>query len=266
MNVYIIGHFFSGVTHSCTVKAMRISRIYLPLLPEQVTQSVCIEHEKAHYIKNVLRLKVGHLLHFFIPAGIEYQATITAINKHQITLKDIKPLSEQTAPSKLNTTLVQAISSSDRMDYSIQKAAELGCVKVIPVLTDFCSQKIAAHKKDKKLQHWQAVSISACEQSGRVDIMQIMPILQLEQALENIPQALYLEPGAGKHLNCIPESYQQHQTVIIGPEGGFSPTEIENFESRSYLGIQLGQRVLRTETVAPVIMGALHALYGDFKP
>ncbi len=245
---------------------MRISRIYLPLQPTDVLPSIHIEGDKAHYIRNVLRLKVHNLVNFFIPAGIEYQATIANISKHKVVLHEIQVINQQQQQSRLNTTLVQSISSSDRMDYSIQKAAELGCKLLVPVLTDFCSQKIAMHKREKKQQHWQAVSISACEQSGRVDLMPVTPIQSLKQALKNTSAAIFLEPNAGHYLCQLPEAYQQTQTVIIGPEGGFSPTEIEHFKSNNYLGVQLGQRVLRTETVAPAIMGALHALYGDFKP
>lgn len=245
---------------------MRISRIYLPLEQADIKQTVSIVDEKAHYIRNVLRLKVQHDLQFFIPAGIEFKATIAAINKHEVLLHEIQTLNQQPNKSILKTTLIQGISSSDRMDYTMQKAAELGCVKIIPVMTDFCSQKIAEHKRSKKQQHWQGVAISACEQSGRVDLMQVLPIQNLNEVLKTVKTAIYLEPDADHFLNQLPPSHQQQQTIIIGPEGGFSPTEIEAFEARQYLGVQLGQRVLRTETVAPVIMGALHALYGDFKP
>ena len=244
---------------------MRTSRVYLPIEQTQNLDNFRIEGSKAHYIKNVLRLKVGGLLQFFIPAGLEFQATIIEIKKHEIILGQIQALTQKQNPSSLNTTLIQGISSSDRMDYSIQKAAELGCQKLIPVMTDFCSQKIAVHKRQKKHQHWQSVSISACEQSGRIDLMQVTQIQTLESAIETIPNAIYLEPNAGLYLNQIPESYHQQHTLIIGPEGGFSPTEIERFKTNQYLGIQLGQRILRTETVAPVIMGAMHALYGDFR-
>lgn len=245
---------------------MRISRIYLPLTPETVNDSILIVGDKAHYIRNVLRSKVQHTLHFFTPAGIEYRGTIATINKHSVELCDIMALSEQPPASRLHTTLVQGISSSDRMDYSIQKAAELGCQQLIPVLTDFCSQKIPPHKSDKKWQHWQAVAISACEQSGRADLLEVAPIQTLTDAISGIEQAIYLEPNAQHHISQLPTEMQQTQTVFIGPEGGFSPTELSAFVDAGFLGVQLGPRVLRTETVAPVILGALHTLYGDFKP
>ncbi|WP_223789819.1 16S rRNA (uracil(1498)-N(3))-methyltransferase [Marinicella meishanensis] len=245
---------------------MRTSRIYLPLTTKPTEDAVLIEGDKAHYIRNVLRSKVKHTLHFFTPAGIEYRGTIGAINKHSVELINIEALTEQPQASRLKTTLIQGISSSDRMDYSIQKAAELGCHKIIPVLTDFCAHKIPPHKSEKKWQHWQGVAISACEQSGRVDLMQVMPIQSLKAAIADTPKGLFLEPNARHHLSQLPSDLQTTQTVFIGPEGGFSPTELAAFDVAGYWGVQLGPRVLRTETVAPVILGALHSLFGDFRP
>ncbi len=244
---------------------MRISRIYLPVSTSAIQESIVIEGEKAHYIRNVLRLKKGYILHFFTPSGDQYQAKIKNIAKHDVTLEDIIMTAEQPQVSSLHTTIIQGISSTDRMDYSIQKAAELGCNKVIPMLSDFCSQKIPKHKFEKKLQHWQAVAISACEQSGRADIMEIGSIQSLQSCVETIETAIYLEPTAQQTLHDLPERLQTRHHFFIGPEGGFSPEELTLFKNAAYMGIKLGQRVLRTETVAPVILGAMHALYGDFK-
>ena len=245
---------------------MRISRIYLPLDVETIESDVVVAGEKAHYIRNVLRLKIGQELNFFIPAGVEYRTRVDTISKHEVTLSVIEALNDSAPASTLNTTLVQGISSSDRMDYSIQKAAELGCTRLVPVFSDFCSVKIAEHKRDKKLQHWQAVAIGASEQSGRCDIMQVEAIQNLSEVVKQTVQGIYLEPTATTHLYQMPESMQQSLSVFIGPEGGFSPTEITSFNDQGLLGIQLGQRVLRTETVAPVILAGLQVLFGDFKP
>jgi len=245
---------------------MRISRIYLPLDAETIELDVLVAGEKAHYIRNVLRLKVGQELNFFIPAGTEYRSKVATISKHEVTLSVIEALNDSAPASSLDTTLVQGISSSDRMDYSIQKAAELGCRRLIPVFSDFCSVKIAEHKRAKKLQHWQAVAIGASEQSGRCDIMQVEAIQTLSDVVKQTNQGIYLEPTATTHLQQIPNPRQHSLSVFIGPEGGFSPTEITGFEDQGLLGVQLGQRVLRTETVAPVILAGLHVLFGDFKP
>ncbi|TDR19520.1 16S rRNA (uracil(1498)-N(3))-methyltransferase [Marinicella litoralis] len=245
---------------------MRISRIYLPIETPDIDNTINIAGDKAHYIRNVLRLKVGFTLHFFTPNGNQYQAKVGHISKHQVELVDISLTEIQPKNSSLKTTLAQGISSSDRMDYSIQKAAELGCSRIIPFISDFCSQKIPVHKFEKKLNHWQAVAISACEQSGRSSVMEITPIIEFSPLVKEIDNGIYLDPTADHFLYNLPKSLQQAHTFFIGPEGGFSPEELDAFEKANYLGVQLGQRVLRTETVAPVIMGAMHALYGDFKP
>ncbi|MCX7554766.1 16S rRNA (uracil(1498)-N(3))-methyltransferase [Marinicella sp. S1101] len=245
---------------------MRISRIYLPLQLGQPDETLVIDGSKAHYLRNVLRVKPQQPLNFFTPEGIEYEAKISAVEKRQITLFEIKASSQQPRPASIDTTLIQGISSSDRMDYTIQKAAELGCKKIMPVLTDFCSQKIPAHKFDKKHAHWQAVALSGCEQSGRADLLEVSPIMPIKEVIETVVDGIYLEPGAQTFLQNLPAQFHRQQHIYIGPEGGFSPTELELFEAKKYTGVQIGQRVLRTETVAPVILSALHTLYGDFMP
>jgi conserved hypothetical protein TIGR00046 len=245
---------------------MRVSRIYLPIDHKSLTDRWVIEQPKAHYIRNVLRLKPGHSLQFFTADGRQYNAVIAEVNKHDIVIKDVAVCHKALPESSLKITLVQGISSSDRMDYSIQKAAELGCLNIQPVTTEFCSQRIATHKYPKKQQHWQGVAISACEQSGRSDVMQIEPIKPLSEVISNTPSGIYLEPTAKQFIHNIPGNSQRQWHIFIGPEGGFSPTEIEQFEQQDYCGIQMGQRVLRTETMAPVVLSAMHTLYGDFNP
>ena len=110
---------------------MRISRIYLPLQLGQPDETLVIDGSKAHYLRNVLRVKPQQPLNFFTPEGIEYEAKISAVEKRQITLFELKASSQQPRPASIDTTLIQGISSSDRMDYTIQKAAELGCKKII---------------------------------------------------------------------------------------------------------------------------------------
>ncbi|MFC3194379.1 16S rRNA (uracil(1498)-N(3))-methyltransferase [Marinicella sediminis] len=243
---------------------MRISRIYLPETTINAEQEITIDGVKAHYIRNVLRLKINHIIEFFTPDGQQYQGTISDLGKHHVTLSGIQTTSNQPQPSSLQVTLVQGISSSDRMDYTVQKAAELGCQQLIPVLSEFCSQKIPPHKYEKKQQHWQAVAISACEQTGRSDLLHIQPVTTLEAITQNNREAIYLEPTATTKINQLPATLRQNMVIFVGPEGGFSPTELDRFRDAGYTGVVLGQRVLRTETVAPVILSALHTLYGDF--
>jgi len=258
----IIGNFKKSTSDSNIF--MRVSRIYLPVNHQSLTDTWVIEQPKAHYIRNVLRLKPGHPLQFFTANGRQFDAIIAEVNKHDVVIKNIQACQDAPPRSTIAFTLVQGISGSDRMDYSTQKAAELGCLTLQPVITEFCSQRIAPHKYDKKQQHWQGVAISACEQSGRADIMHVNAISPLSEIISQVSQGLYLEPTADQSIHDVPKNLQQHCHIFIGPEGGFSPTELDQFEQHGYFGIKMGRRVLRTETMAPVVLSAMHTLYGDF--
>ena len=244
---------------------MRISRVHLPLLSSTVNETLNITGDKAHYIRNVLRIRKGHSLIFFTQDGIEYSANIAEIKRHDVILENINRSINPTPPSIIKTTIIQGISSGDRMDYTVQKAAELGASVLIPVFADFCSQKIPTNKFEKKQAHWQSVAISACEQSGRCDLLKVLPITRIENILDDhSANGIFLEPTAETLIVNLPEKLHQKISIFIGPEGGFSECEISTFHKRGMTGVQLGKRVLRTETAAPVILAAIHALFGDF--
>lgn len=230
-----------------------------------LNDTLTIEGDQAHYLRNVLRLKPGHSLVFFTQDGQEFHSTIDELARHHVVLTQITPSLNPVPPSTLSITVVQGISSGDRMDYTVQKSAELGAHRLIPVFTDHCAQKIAANKRDKKVQHWQQVANSACEQSGRCDLLSILPIQSLEEAVASLDgPVVFLEPTAVSNLHDLQSKAPQSFNVLIGPEGGFSDAEIKSFKANGFTGIQLGRRILRTETAAPVILAAAHALFGDF--
>ena len=246
-------------------QALRISRIHLPVTASDVGHTHTISGDKAHYIRNVLRLKKHHPLIFFTQDGHEFCAEIQDIQRHDIVLNNIIKSGAAIEPAKLNITVVQAISAGDRMDYTVQKSAEMGVVKLIPVFSNYCSHKIPANKIDKKRAHWQAIANSACEQSGRCDLVHIATPCLLEDAIKTHGHnGLYLEPTARNKIINLPDDLKADLAVFIGPEGGFSDVEIASFESAGMFGTQLGQRILRTETAAPVILAAVHTLFGDF--
>lgn len=246
-------------------KALRISRLHLPLQSTDVKETVNITGDQAHYVRNVLRLKKGHPMVFFTQDGQEYVAQIDAVDRHDVKLINIQESNDSVPPSSVNITLIQAISAGDRMDYTVQKSAEMGARALIPVFSEYCSQKIPVNKYDKKVKHWQAVANSACEQSGRCDLLQIHPITSLKAVSEShASNGVFLEPTATKKLSDLAIPQPQNLSIFIGPEGGFSHAETAAMAQLGMMGIQMGQRVLRTETAAPVILAAVHTLYGDF--
>ncbi len=241
---------------------MKLHRFYYPFLG-QLGETIIIVDDKAHYIRNVLRIKLGRNLRIFNHLGHEYLAQITFVDRKSVTLvlqQDIKTIN----PSKLNITLVQSISKGERMDYTIQKATELGIHTIQPITSEFGEVKLKDKRLEKKIKHWQNISISACEQSFRTDIPQILKPISIQQYCQTQHTGIYLEPNESATIKTIANNNWQKFAVAIGPEGGWSDNDLSLLQSSGLQGIQFGQRILRTETMAPAILAAIHSLWGDF--
>ncbi len=240
------------------------SRFYCPyrLGPGQTLD---LPPDAAHHATKVLRMEAGHEVTLFNGEGGEYAATITHISKNGVTVKTTG-YREREIESPLAVTLAQAISSGDRMDYTLQKAVELGVTHIQPLSSERCVVKLAGDRAEKRMRHWQQVVISACEQCGRNRVPEVAPIQPLIHWLGNLPpdtQHLMLAPGAQHSLGELPAPGAP-VTLLIGPEGGLSPNEIRAAESRGFTPVRLGPRVLRTETAALVALAAMQTLWGDF--
>ena len=168
--------------------------------------------------------------------------------------------------SRLDVTLAQCVSKGDRMDYTIQKAVELGVSRIAPLLSERSVVKLDAERWDKKLEHWQGVIASACEQSGRVRLPTLLPVQKLgawlaEPTTESTMLKLTLAPTASAALRDLPSPAAA--CLLIGPEGGLSDGEIAHSAQAGFVGLRLGPRVLRTETAGVAALAAMQALWGD---
>ncbi|MBZ0104399.1 MAG: 16S rRNA (uracil(1498)-N(3))-methyltransferase [Sulfuricella denitrificans] len=240
------------------------SRFYCPqrLGPGQIFD---LPPEAAHHAVKVLRMETGQELRLFNGEGGEYTATITHIGKRGVRVKT-SAFHEREAESPLKITLAQAISSGDRMDYTLQKAVELGITRIQPLASERCVVKLTGERADKRVRHWQQIVISACEQCGRNFVPEVAPIQPFVHWLGHLPpdaQHLMLAPGAQYSLSKL-NAPTVPVTLLTGPEGGFSPNEIRAAESCGFLPVSLGPRVLRTETAALTALAAMQTLWGDF--
>lgn len=241
---------------------MRLHRIYYPFIQE-LGENLLIENDKAHYMRNVLRLKPGRQLRIFNHLQQEFLAIITEVNKKSIQLNLAEKITTIT-PSKLSITLVQGLSKGERMDYTIQKATELGINTIIPITSEYCEVKLKGERLEKKLNHWKNISISACEQSYRTDIPQILSPNTIQEYCKTQHKGILLEPEETQTIGQISELEWQNFDIVIGPEGGWSQNDLALLKSTGLSGIQFGQRILRTETMAPAVLAAIHSLWGDF--
>ena len=244
-------------------------RIYIAL-PLAVNATIELTDPQFNHIVRVMRKKEGDELTLFNGEGGEYQAEITAINKRSLLVK-ITNFDENNRSSRLNIHLIQSFAKFDKMDFVFQKATELGITKLTPFTSEHSSFKLSASdKQDKKLAHWQGIVESACEQCG----LNIIPTLTdfaslktIEDILDDRPY-LILSPTAkqslGQWLNDQ-SSIQVDFGIIIGPEGGFSDTELSFLSEHPRCHpVSLGNRILRTETAALSVLSSLHSCLGDW--
>ncbi|WP_027468640.1 16S rRNA (uracil(1498)-N(3))-methyltransferase [Deefgea rivuli] len=238
-------------------------RFYVDL-PLSVGLSLDLPEAVARHVQ-VLRMQPGDALNLFNGQGGEYAAEIAAMGKKTVSVS-VQAFDAVDRESPLKITLVQAISAADRMDYTVQKAAELGVAVLQPVISQYCQQRYSGERAEKRMAHWQGIAASAAEQCGRTRLLEIRPIISLAQflaATDNSELKLLLCPTGAVAWASLPTQVTS-VSVLIGPEGGYSPEEDDQAVLAGYTSIILGPRILRTESVAPVIAGLLQARYGDF--
>lgn len=213
-----------------------------------------------HLIK-VLRLKNDYIFTLFNGEGTEYSARLEVSGKNAIA--HIESSAVINNESNLNIHLFQGISKGDRMDFAIQKSIELGVTHITPVITDRTVVNLKGERKQKKLDHWRSIAISACEQSGRNYLPAISSVCKLE-AIFNDSSAdskLLLDPLSSINLQSLSAAKNIH--LLIGPEGGLSENEIITAKQNGYEGVKLGPRILRTETAALAAITSVQLLWGD---
>ncbi|MDA3808337.1 MAG: 16S rRNA (uracil(1498)-N(3))-methyltransferase [Thiomicrorhabdus sp.] len=246
---------------------MRISRLYLEG-SYQANQTIALPKEQAHYALTVLRLKNDYVIEAFNGQGLLATGKLIVTSRRTADFQ-IESVEQSNNESPLNTVLVQGISKGDRMDTSIQKAVELGVTAIQPIFTERCDVKLEADKLEKRRNQWQAIVINACEQSGRTVVPEIRPIQSYQAWLvtQNLDQpcfGLVLDPYAEQSLKTVTAPAEKTPIqLLIGPEGGLTETEVQQATQIGLTPIQLGPRVLRTETAGPAVLAILQTLWGD---
>ena len=242
---------------------MRIPRIFVDHALV-VNQHYNLQDSAAHHIMHVLRMKAGQSLVLFNGQGGQFAAAINSISKRGVEIITGEH-SDTDCESPLQITLVQGVSRGDRMDYTLQKAVELGVKQIVPVLCSYTNIKLDDDKKSKRLEHWRNIIINACEQSGRNRLPELSPIMNLDEWLQQDrnPLKLILHPAGAMALSEI-QSPTQAITLLAGPEGGFSDDEVTLSKHCACYPLSLGPRILRTETAALAAISACQTLWGDF--
>lgn len=213
---------------------------------------------------HVLRLNAGDSITLFNGTGNDFAATLQTIGKRHAECH-IHAQRQPENESPLAITLVQAVSSGERMDFTLQKSVELGVRAIQPIISERCVVRLSGERADKRVQRWQDIVIAACEQSGRSIVPTVLPIVSFSDYLRQMPPELHLMMSlrrAQALRDIAPVS--QSLRLMIGPEGGWTPAEEQAALDAGVQTITLGKRVLRTETAAMAAMAAMQVLWGDF--
>jgi len=265
-------------------RAPRLTRVYVDaaLNPGSIVE---LARETGAHLSKVLRVRRGDELVLFNGDGREFIGIIDTVRGSHVSasIGASRPIDRE---SPCSLTLVQCVPRGDRMDFIVQKATELGAVRIVPVVSQRSVVRLDSAQAASKQAHWRAVAVSACEQCGR----NRLPTVEAPQPLLNYLGALAPpQPGpgeaaaaGGRYLRLVMEPEDEHGNldaarpldidapdavvgaeIAIGPEGGFAPDELEAFQLAAFSRAGLGPRVLRTETAAIAAIVMLQARFGD---
>jgi 16S rRNA (uracil1498-N3)-methyltransferase len=240
---------------------MRISRLYVrsPLAEGDLLR---LDTEASHYLGSVLRLKRGAPLTVFNGGGGEFEAVVHSAGREGAELR-IGRRSGRDVESPLRIHLGLGISRGERMDMALQKAVELGVAEITPLLTERCVVRLDEDRRRGRREHWQKLVNSACEQCGRNRVPELGEPRHLEDWRPD-PKGLrlFFDPEGRVSL---PELPTPTGTVFVlsGPEGGFAPREKQWAAAEGFVPVQLGPRILRTETAVLAALAAIQTLWGD---
>ncbi|HEY9545051.1 MAG TPA: 16S rRNA (uracil(1498)-N(3))-methyltransferase [Solimonas sp.] len=217
------------------------------------------------HLVQVLRLRTGERFFVFDGRGGEYAAELLDVGKREASAA-LGARLDVDRESPLDLTLAQCVSKGDRMDYTLQKAVELGVTRIVPLLSSRSVVRLDAERMDKKLEHWRGVIVSACEQSGRTLIPSLNEPAALLTWLDQSPtdgMRLTLDPLAACGLRGLARP-ERPLTLLVGPEGGLSEHELQHARDAGFTGVRMGPRILRTETAGVAALAALQAIWGDW--
>jgi 16S rRNA (uracil1498-N3)-methyltransferase len=254
---------------------VRLTRVFIQ--GELQSGSVVeLPRETGAHLAKVLRARSGDEVVLFNGDGREFTGAIEKVQGSRVSTS-IGAARSIDRESPFRLTLVQSVPRGDRMDFIVQKATELGIVRIVPVLSQRSVVRLDESQSASKQVHWRAVAVSACEQCGRNRLPSVDAPQPLLNYLGSLPPAtaggvlrLVLEPERTRQTQDLDRSIDSaslasasHAEIAIGPEGGFSLEELEAFNLSAFSRLTLGPRVLRTETAAIAAIAVLQARFGD---
>jgi 16S rRNA (uracil1498-N3)-methyltransferase len=227
-----------------------------------------LDADAAHYVARVLRLVTGDTFVAFDPAhAIEAEAEIVRTSSRAILVRIGEPYAGRAA-ARAELTWIQGMAKGEKLDAIVRDATELGATRIIASATARAVVKVADDKRDARLARWERIAREAARQCGRADAPRVEGPVGWEASLALVPEGdakFMLWEGATAPLApALAEALaaQRPMAFAVGPEGGFSDEEAQLAEARGWLLSSLGPFILRTETVAAAVLGAVRVWGG----
>ncbi len=229
-------------------------------------ERVSFDADEAHHLGRVLRLGPGDVVCALDGRGHELTVRLTHVAPR--TAEGIVVArADRPAESPLELVLAQGIPKGDKLEGIIRMATELGVCRIAPLVTERTIARVEPPRWERRLERWRRVAREAAKQSGRAVVPEVDPPRALGDWVAGPPSPgllLCVWEGERAGLSTVlPPRGPDRITVIVGPEGGLSATEIAHLRSAGAVTAGLGPRIMRTETAGPVTLALLQARYGD---
>ena len=232
---------------------------------EQIdNKTITIIGEDVKHIKNVLRKQIGDDLEICNQeTGKTYECEIVDLKEDRITNRIIEE--NQTIEDTIKVDIYQGLPKADKMELIIQKSIELGANAIIPVEMKRCVVKLDSKSESKKIERWQKIAESAAKQSGRSAIPDIRGIVKVEDIvkLKDKYDSIIVcyenekENYIKNELLRLKNKQELKIAIVIGPEGGLEEKDVEYLKQNGATIVTLGNRILRTETVALTLLSII---------
>jgi 16S rRNA (uracil1498-N3)-methyltransferase len=246
---------------------MRSIRLFADT-PLEPGLAVVLPAKAAAHALRVLRLKSGDAVMLFNGDGHEYPARLVTAGARELRA-EVTSRGSPVRESPLQVTLIQALARGEKMDWIVQKASELGVARIVPATTERSEVKLDATRGEKRLEHWRAIAIAACEQCGRNVLPVIEPPVELSAWLKTTAAMKadarwMLHPDGVTRVRELSAMSPAALALAVGPEGGFGDSDVAALRAHGFGELAMGPRILRTETAGVAAIAALQALYGDW--
>ena len=232
-------------------------------------QTLTLQAEEARHLRDVLRLKPGDEVYVFDGEGKEFRCEIEESRKDTTRLKILAPVQPSRPESPLRLTLAIALLKSDKFDLVVQKATELGAVRIVPVMTKLADIRLRDESDAaKRVTRWQRIALEAAKQSGRALVPEVGQPVSIELLIQTVLDQIKVmfSEREGQSLREFKDKAAENRhaiTALVGSEGGWTDEEISLARNNDWAIVTLGGRILRAETAAITAMVLLQHVYGD---